>query len=134
MHQLDRTTICLLLAWIIALAATCFSLYQSEILDLPVCHLCWYQRMAIYPMTVLLAVGCFYADRQVKRYTLPLLAFGLLIAAYHCLIQWHPSMLTPGLCSAINPCSEIHWRWGFLTLPLLSLLCQCSLLILVLLA
>ena len=44
-------------AWVIALLSTLGSLFFGEIMKLPPCTLCWYQRICMYPLVVILAVG-----------------------------------------------------------------------------
>ena len=72
-------------AWVIALVATVGSLFFSEVMQLPPCVLCWYQRIAMYPLVVIIGVGIVTGDRRVKNYALPVclggkisLAFGVL--------------------------------------------------------
>ena len=77
----------------------------------------------MYPLTVVLAVGWLLKDRNVIVYSLPLSAFGLLIAVYHNLLYYHvlPESIAP--CTAGVSCTSRQIEWGgFVTIPLLSLL------------
>jgi len=75
----------LFLAWILASFGTLASLVSSEIYGFVPCQLCWLQRIALFPQTVILGTACFYFDLKVVRYVLPLNLFGLAIAIYQVL-------------------------------------------------
>jgi disulfide bond formation protein DsbB len=64
----------LFLAWLIATASTLGSLFFSYVMELPPCVLCWYQRICLFPLVIIIARGLFPLDRQVIRYALPLTA------------------------------------------------------------
>ena len=110
-------------AWTVVTVATLGSLFFSEIMDVPVCVLCWYQRIAMYPLVLVLAIGLFPFDRGVARYAGALAAAGWLFALYHVLLVAGiiPESIQP--CVQGIPCSETHISLlGFLNIPLLSLL------------
>jgi disulfide bond formation protein DsbB len=110
------------IAWAaaVALIAMSGSLYLSEVAHLIPCSLCWYQRIAMYPLVFVLGVGTVRGDTGVWRYGLPLAAIGLLIAAYHVTIQWMPS-LDVGACSVGAPCSGRYLAvFGFISIPTLA--------------
>jgi len=69
--------------WILAAGATLGSLFFSEVMGLKPCVLCWYQRIFMYPLVVILLVGMFPLDNRVVRYALPLAVIGWLFAIYH---------------------------------------------------
>lgn len=107
-------------AWLVALLAMAGSLYLSEVADLLPCSLCWYQRIAMYPLVVILGVGALRADLSVWRYGLPLSVIGLVIAAYHVTIQWRPA-LDIGACSVGAPCSGRYLAvFGFISIPTMA--------------
>jgi disulfide bond formation protein DsbB len=109
-------------AWVIALVATLASLFLGEVMKLPPCTLCWYQRICLYPLTVIIAVGIALRDRQVVVYALPLVVVGLGFAVYHNLIYYRviPEALSP--CTGGVPCSSRQLELlGFITIPLMSL-------------
>jgi disulfide bond formation protein DsbB len=113
----------LLTAWFLALLATLGSLFFSEVMKLPPCVLCWYQRISMYPLVVLLAVGWLRADPKVTTYAGPLAAIGWGIAVYHNLLYYHliPESITP--CTEGVSCTSRQIEWlGFITIPLLSLM------------
>jgi hypothetical protein len=111
----------LAIAFGIAAVATLGSLYYSEIVGLPPCTLCWYQRIAMYPLAVILGVAAFRGDVHVRRYVLPIVAIGALIAVYHYSLEWQPA-LDLGACATDVPCSVAWFRvFGFVSLPYMAL-------------
>ncbi len=113
----------LVLAWAGSIVGMLGSLYFSEIAHYPPCVLCWYQRIAMYPLVVILAVGIVNRDRLVYRYALPLSLTGLGIALYHNLLYYNilPEAAAP--CVAGISCTTKFIEWfGFLTIPLLAAL------------
>lgn len=113
----------LFLAWIVALVATLGALFIGEVLGQVPCILCWYQRIAMFPLVISLGVGAFLYDRNVLAYSLPLVVAGIGFAAYHSLLYFGfiPEAIQP--CTATGPsCSgESMTLFGALPLPLLSL-------------
>ncbi len=104
----------------VALASTLGSLGYSEIYDLEPCRLCWYQRIAMYPLVVILAVALVKADRLVWRYVVPLSGIGAIIAIIHLLEQWTPAEM--GACGLGVPCSVRYVEeFGFVTIPFMAL-------------
>jgi disulfide bond formation protein DsbB len=104
----------------VALVATAGSLYFSEVAHLTPCSLCWYQRIAMYPLALVLGVGAVRADLAVWRYALPLAAVGLLIAGYHVALEWRPT-LDVGVCSTGVPCSVRYFAaFGFVSIATMS--------------
>ena len=75
------------LAWIVSLVATLGSLYLSEVSHFPPCTLCWLQRIAMYPLVIVLGVGALRDDRAARWYALPLAGIGAALAFYHALVQ-----------------------------------------------
>lgn len=111
-------------AWLLSLVAILGTLFFSEVMKLPPCSLCWYQRVAMYPLGIILTVGLWSRDPRVTRYAWPFVLFGLGVAAYHNLLYYQiiPESLAP--CTEGVPCSSRQIEWlGFITIPLLSLVC-----------
>jgi len=109
-------------AWIIALVATVGSLFFSEVMQLPPCVLCWYQRIAMYPLVVIIGVGIVTRDRRMKNYAVPLCLIGLAISIYHNLLYYGiiPESIAP--CTQGISCTSRQIEWlGFITIPLLAL-------------
>jgi disulfide bond formation protein DsbB len=111
------------LAWAIALIAVLGSLYFSEIRDFQPCVLCWYQRIALYPLILLIPVGILKKDKNLSNYVLPLTIVGLIISVYQNLLYYKilPENISP--CSfGVSCTTKFVEYFGFLTIPLLSLL------------
>ena len=122
------------LAFLVALTATSGSLYFSEIAHFTPCALCWYQRIAMYPMVVILGMAALRGDAGVSRYAVPLAAIGALISAWHIGVERVPG-LPSGACSLDVPCSLIYVQVvGFVTIPTMALAAFLSIVTLLLLA
>lgn len=107
-------------AWGVAFMAMAGSLYLSEIVHLLPCSLCWYQRIAMYPLVFVLGMGVIQRDTGVWRYGMPLALVGLAIAVYHVTIQWMPS-LDVGACSVGAPCTGRYLAvFGFISIPTMA--------------
>ena len=76
----------LLLAWLLALTATAAALFLGEVMGMAPCVLCWYQRIAMFPLVAVLGMACYAADRRGAVYALPLALAGIALAAYHTLL------------------------------------------------
>ena len=112
----------LYIAWIQAILALAGSLYFSEIAHFPPCILCWYQRIFMYPLALLIPVGIIKKDKNLPYYVLPLVTIGGLISIYHNLLYWNiiPESYSP--CAAGISCTTKFIEWGgFITIPFLSL-------------
>lgn len=110
------------LAWAIALTGTLGSLFFSLVMELPPCDLCWYQRIALYPLVVIIAVGIGLGDTRWKWYAMPLVAAGLVLSVYHNLLYYGiiPEDIVP--CTEGIPCTARQMELlGFITIPLMGL-------------
>ncbi len=110
------------LGFIVATTATLGSLYFSEVAGYVPCRLCWFQRIAMYPLSVILLVGAIRRDAGVKWYAAPIAVIGAVIAGYHTLIEWRPELDT-GACDLSGPsCTAVWFReFGFITLATMAL-------------
>lgn len=109
-------------AWLSATGSTMGALFLGEVMGFSPCVLCWYQRIFMFPLVFILAVGLFPLDLKVVRYALPLALTGWAIALYHLLLTkaYIPESASP--CVQGVPCSQVQVEWfGFVTIPLLSL-------------
>lgn len=121
-HLWDRLAeIALPLAAIVGLVCTLGSLYFSEIAHYIPCRLCWYQRIAMYPMPLLLAIAARHRDRGFRRYAIPLALVGAAISVYHYQLEWFPTQSSPA-CTADAPCT-VRWVFelGYISLPFMAL-------------
>lgn len=110
------------IAWLQAVFAMLGSLFFSEVMGLPPCLLCWYQRICLYPLVAILLVGMIRKNKDIAVYVLPLSIIGELIAIYHNLLYYKilPESIAP--CTAGVSCTTKFFEWfGFITIPLLSL-------------
>jgi disulfide bond formation protein DsbB len=110
-------------AWTIALVSMVGSLFFSEVMNLPPCVLCWYQRIALFPLVLIMGIGIISRDSRMKSYALPLCLSGLAISIYHNLVYYGliPENLSP--CQEGISCktSQIELL-GFITIPLMALM------------
>lgn len=112
----------ILFAFIVSLAATGGSLFLSEVMGYIPCELCWYQRIFMYPLVILLGRAAIREDRNIIGYALPLSIIGGLISAYHYAHQKVPALSDIGSCKAGIPCNTDYLDWfGVITIPLMAL-------------
>jgi disulfide bond formation protein DsbB len=113
----------LYIVWFSSLAAMLGSLFFSEVMKFPPCVLCWYQRIAIYPLAILLPVAIIRDEAaSFRKYALLLTAAGFAIAAYHNLIYYGVVSEALSPCREGASCSSRQLEWlGFVSIPLLSL-------------
>lgn len=110
-------------SWGISLIATAGSLFFSEVLKYIPCELCWYQRILMYPLVILLGIASAKKDYNMSCYALVLSSIGGLISLYHYLIQKVPALHDLGNSCGIVPCNTDYLNWfGFITIPFLALI------------
>jgi disulfide bond formation protein DsbB len=120
-HNQDLNWTLVFACWLLASISVLGSLFFSEVMGHAPCVLCWYQRICMYPLVLVLPAGLFPFDRSVVRYALPLSLLGLLFAIFHLLLVAGviPESIKP--CVQGIPCTEVQLKWfGFVTIPLLS--------------
>lgn len=106
---------------LVALVATLGSLYFSEVAGYLPCDLCWYQRILMYPLVVVLGVAAIETRADVWKTALPLSGLGVGVAAYHTVVQVAGSAGVT--CGVGGGCDAVYWRGlGIFTIPRLSLL------------
>jgi disulfide bond formation protein DsbB len=119
----DLNWLILFSCWLIVTASALGSLFFSSVMGFAPCVLCWYQRIFLFPLVIVLALGLFPFDKNVVKYALPLAIVGFLTAVYHNLLYVGiiPEKIQP--CSQGVSCTEDYISlFGFLTIPMLSLL------------
>ncbi|MGM0837854.1 MAG: disulfide oxidoreductase [Bacillota bacterium] len=113
----------LLAASVVALVATLGSLYFSEILLYVPCELCWYQRILMYPLVVILGIAAVKKDAGIATYVLPLSILGGAISIYHFLVQKVDFIGENSVSCGVVPCTGQYINWlGFITIPFLALI------------
>lgn len=122
-QQLNKNWAILFSAWVLVAVSTLGSLFFSYIMEFAPCVLCWYQRICLFPLVIILATGLFPLDKRIIKYSLPLAIAGWITAFYHNLLYSGiiPQDLQP--CSKGVSCTEKYIDlFGFLTIPMLSLI------------
>jgi disulfide bond formation protein DsbB len=122
-------------AWSVALVATLGSLFFSEVSDFTPCRLCWFQRIAMYPLAVLLLIAAVRRDfRGGALYALAFPIAGGLVSVWHIYIEINPDA-EPSSCRVAAPCS-LEWieEIGYVTIPVLALTAFAAILALLLMA
>ena len=114
-------------AWLVATAATLGSLFFSEIMKLPPCSLCWYQRIFMFPLPIVLIAGLFPHERRTWRFGLPLALIGTGVATWHTLVYTGVLPESAAPCMQGVSCAQPTFElFGVLSIPVLSLLAFAS--------
>jgi disulfide bond formation protein DsbB len=109
-------------ALLVAATATAGSLYYSEVVGFVPCELCWYQRIAMYPLVAILAVAVLRRDATARWCAIPFVVVGAPLAAYHWLVERVPAVASTSSCSLAAPCTVPPVeRLGFVTLAFMDL-------------
>jgi Disulfide bond formation protein DsbB len=111
------------LAFVVAAVATAGSLFFSEIAHFPPCELCWYQRICMYPLSILTLFAALLNDHRVARYLLPFPVIGAGVSTYHLLVENGVVEQTQAcVISAPGGCAT-KWinEFGYVTIPTLAL-------------
>src|SRR3989338_10705939 len=114
----------LIFALIISIVATLGSLIYSEIIGLPPCELCWYQRALLYPQVVILAVALVKKNREVFDYVIGLNIIGIIIAGYQYIMQminYSGPCPVGSVAGNIGCFAKDVFEFGYITLPLMAL-------------
>lgn len=111
----------LFLSWLVALSGFVISFYFGEIVGLKPCPLCWYQRIALFPLALFLGMAVYKKDENFIPYGITLATIGLIVACYQALTQVFPFLDLGAICGKADDCaSPVFTLFGFLTLPILS--------------
>lgn len=117
------TTYRLYLAWLVAMVSLGGSLFFSEIMMFEPCKLCWFQRICMYPLAILLGIAAYRNDRGIIPYARVLAGIGMCISLWHYLEQKVPALHDVLPCTVGVPCSGAYIDWlGFITIPFLALI------------
>lgn len=118
----DVQAVSLWLAFLIAASSTAASLWLSEVAHFTPCPLCWYQRICMYPLALILGIAAVRRDGGIRVYVLALAGIGAVIAAYHSWIQAFPPADGTSFCTLEAPCTERYiWEFGFVSIPFMAL-------------
>jgi disulfide bond formation protein DsbB len=119
------TKISLPCAWIVATISMVTSLYYSEVAGFEACTFCWYERISMYPLVIILGIASWRDDFKIKIYALPVSIIGMLISIYHYQLQLFPSQpaISCGTSPSGNsvPCTG-SWllEFGFISIPFMA--------------
>ncbi len=117
----SKPILTLYLAWAISLCASFGSLFFSDVMGFVPCPLCWYQRIFMYPLAIILGLGLFTQDNKAIKYAWPFSILGWLFSIYHNLLQWNIIPESAAPCKLGIPCSTAYINWlGFITIPFLA--------------
>ncbi|TCJ77219.1 UNVERIFIED_ORG: disulfide bond formation protein DsbB [Bacillus cereus] len=107
-------------SFLVSLVATIGSLYFSEVKGYVPCSLCWYQRIFMYPIPLLIFISILINDKNIKYYLRYFSLIGIIISSYHNFIQF--TQQKSSFCGVTSSCLTIYEKWGgFITIPLMSL-------------
>ena len=113
----------LYIAWIVSLASIVISLYFSNVLNFTPCILCWYQRICMYPLAIILGIGILKKDSSLFYYGFPLALIGWLISIYHNLLYYKIIPESAGPCiQGVSCTTKFIEYFGFVSIPFLSFL------------
>jgi disulfide bond formation protein DsbB len=111
-------------AFVVAAIATGGSLFFSEVAHFVPCELCWYQRICMYPLSILTLFLAYHGDHRAARYLVPLPVVGAGVSIYHLLIE-NKVIKEPAQCLISAPGSGCGTKWinefGYITIPTLAL-------------
>ena len=111
------------LAFVVAAIATAGSLFFSEIAGYIPCELCWYQRICMYPLSILTLFAALTEDHRIARYLLPFPVIGAAVSTYHLFVENGVfEQAQACLVSAPGGCAT-KWinEFGYVTIPTLAL-------------
>src|SRR5918911_769057 len=108
-------------AFVVAAIATGGSLFLSEVAGFVPCEMCWFQRICMYPLSLLTLFLAYHGDHRAARYLVPFPVIGAGVSIYHLLIENHV-VKTPAQC-AIGAGCTVKWinYFGYMTIPTLAL-------------
>lgn len=130
MQESNKKMYLLLAQFVVSLASIFGSLFFSEIMKFPPCNLCWYQRIFIYPVALIILTGLYLGSKDINKFLTPFISIGLLFSVYHNLVYYKViQVIVP--CTELAPCTAQQLNYlGFITIPLLSLFAFLTLLLL----
>ena len=110
------------LSFLVAFAATAGSLFYSEVAGFQPCVLCWWQRVFLYPQTILLFTAFIKKDENMRLHSIILSSVGALIALYHTFVQFGGESAFPCPAQGGPSCQIVYFlQYGYITVPTMSL-------------
>lgn len=112
----------MLFMWVVSLVAMMGSLFFSEVMKYEPCTFCWYQRILMYPLVLIIGIAYIQRNAQIAVTTLVFSCIGVLVALYHYGMQKIPFLHDNAIACGRVPCTGEYINWlGFITIPFLSL-------------
>ncbi|MFC4388677.1 disulfide oxidoreductase [Gracilibacillus marinus] len=113
-----RNDMLLFIVWAISFIAMLGSLFYSEVMGFLPCEMCWYQRILMYPLVVIYGYAVYKKDMKYAFPGMILSGIGIVVSAYHYLMQHIPSLEEAGNGCGLIPCTTIYVDFlGFVTIP-----------------
>lgn len=114
---------------LLSLGAVLGSLFYSTVLGYEPCDLCWWQRVALFPIPLIFLVSWVKKNRTAFDFILPLASIDLVLAAYNSYLQWGGDPLIP--CSTAVSCTKLYvYEFGYITIPTMSITVAVALIVL----
>ena len=109
-------------AFVVAAVATGGSLFLSQVAGFVPCELCWFQRICMYPLSILTLFAAVHGDNRFARYLLPFPVIGACVSIYHLLIE-NQVIAEPSACRIGGAGCAVKWinYFGYMTIPMLTL-------------
>ena len=109
-------------AFVVAAIATGGSLFYSQIANFQPCELCWFQRICMYPLSILTLFAAWHGDYKFARYLLPLPVVGACVSVYHILVE-NQVVSEPAACKIGGAGCAVKWinEFGYVTIPTIAL-------------
>ncbi|ULG71951.1 disulfide oxidoreductase [Macrococcus brunensis] len=118
---MQRNNLFFFAAWIVSIVAMLGSLFFSEIRHFVPCEMCWYQRILMYPLVLVLSFAALREDYHMKYLIMMFSIIGLCFSVYHYMEQKVPGFGSVKPCVGGVPCSTQYINWGgFITIPFLA--------------
>ncbi|MES1247056.1 MAG: disulfide bond formation protein B [Actinomycetota bacterium] len=108
--------------FVVAAIATGGSLFLSQVAGFVPCEMCWFQRICMYPLSILLLFLAWHGDNRAARYLFVFPVVGSGVSIYHILIENHV-VATPSACEIGGAGCAVKWidYFGYMTIPTLAL-------------
>lgn len=105
--------------FIVSFGASALTLFYSDVLGIPPCPLCWWQRVFLYPQVILFALAL-WRKENVAHYSIALSVLGVGVALYHHALQVFPAGTLPCPAQGVSCAQLILFEMGYITFPLMA--------------
>lgn len=112
----------LFLVFLVSFAGMAGSLVYSQLVGFAPCMLCWYQRIAMYPIAILSLIAIFKKySLEIWSYLLTLSIIGTLIALWHVFEQSVGKEIVSCGVSSPSCLQQLVKVFGYIDIPVMSL-------------